>query len=85
MAPQSVMPAYPWFYEEDGLTPNKTGLSIIAYVQWLGSWDDNPRETIYDLPHLESLYPQPQVTRPAGAEPVPGEAEEAEDDFWGEE
>ena len=36
VAPASVMPRYPWFF--DGDTPNKTGLSMIAYMQWLGSW-----------------------------------------------
>ena len=28
VTPWSVMPEYPWFYEADGLTPNKRGLSI---------------------------------------------------------
>jgi hypothetical protein len=36
VVPTSVMPRYTWFY--DGETPNKRGLAIIAYVQWLGSW-----------------------------------------------
>jgi cbb3-type cytochrome oxidase cytochrome c subunit len=36
VAPASVMPRYTWFY--DGETPNKKGLGLIAYVQWLGSW-----------------------------------------------
>jgi hypothetical protein len=36
VAPASVMPRYPWFF--DGETPNKIGLSLIAYMQWLGSW-----------------------------------------------
>jgi hypothetical protein len=30
------MPRYTWFY--DGETPNKTGLAMITYMQWLGSW-----------------------------------------------
>lgn len=34
--PGSVMPAYRWFYDEKG-RPNKKGLAITAYVQWLGS------------------------------------------------
>ncbi len=37
VAPTSVMPEYPWFYDEDGY-PNKRGFAIITYVQWLGSW-----------------------------------------------
>jgi cbb3-type cytochrome oxidase cytochrome c subunit len=36
VVPTSVMPRYTWFY--DGETPNKRGLAVIAYVQWLGSW-----------------------------------------------
>jgi cytochrome c oxidase cbb3-type subunit 2 len=83
VSPVSVMPAYPWFFEDDGLTPNKTGLSIIAYVQWLGSWEVNPLETTYDLPYLESLYPTPDISRP-GAGELPADAEAAEDDPWAE-
>jgi hypothetical protein len=36
VVPSSVMPRYTWFF--DGEKPNKRGLAIIAYVQWLGSW-----------------------------------------------
>ena len=36
VAPSSVMPRYPWFF--DGEVPNKRGLAMIAYLQWLGSW-----------------------------------------------
>jgi hypothetical protein len=82
--PTSVMPSYPWFYEADGLTPNKTGLSMIAYVQWLGSWEPNLEETLHDLPSIEASYPPPRLAR----EPAP--APEAEppagaDEFWSEE
>lgn len=63
--PVSVMPDYPWFYEADGLTPNKTGLSIIAYVQWLGSWVKTPRENIYDVGAIERENPPANVQRPA--------------------
>jgi hypothetical protein len=31
------MPSYRWFYDEGGY-PNKKGMAIITYVQWLGSW-----------------------------------------------
>jgi len=37
VVPVSVMPEYPWFYDRQGY-PNKTGMAMIAYVQWLGSW-----------------------------------------------
>lgn len=36
VSPQSVMPRYPWFF--DGEVPNRRGLAMIAYMQWLGSW-----------------------------------------------
>lgn len=40
VVPTSVMPEYPWFFDEEGY-PNKRGFSIIAYMQWLGSWHDS--------------------------------------------
>jgi cytochrome c oxidase cbb3-type subunit 2 len=80
--PGSVMPAYPWFYEDDGLTPNKKGLSIIAYVQWLGSWLPRNDETLYDLDAIAADYPAPVLPTV-----VPEDVEEStdEEDFWGEE
>jgi len=40
VSPTSVMPPFPWFFEPDGdpPAPNRRGLSVITYVQWLGSW-----------------------------------------------
>jgi len=32
----SVMPPYPFYFEEDG-TPRKDGFCLITYIQWLGS------------------------------------------------
>jgi cytochrome c oxidase cbb3-type subunit 2 len=32
----SVMPRFTWFY--DGELPNKRGLAMVTYMQWLGSW-----------------------------------------------
>jgi hypothetical protein len=40
-SPQSVMPDYPWFFDGDSGKPNRRGLAIITYMQWLGSWRDN--------------------------------------------
>lgn len=37
VAPSTVMPSYRWFYDKSG-QPNKEGLAIITYMQWLGSW-----------------------------------------------
>lgn len=76
VAPVSVMPSYPWFYEDDGLTPNKKGLSIIAYVQWLGSWVDTRRETIHGAAGIEAAYPTPNLIRP---EPPARPARSADD------
>jgi len=39
VVPTTVMPSYRWFFDGDGY-PNKRGLAIITYVQWLGSWLD---------------------------------------------
>jgi cbb3-type cytochrome c oxidase subunit II len=36
VVPSSVMPRYTWFF--DGEVPNKRGIAVITYVQWLGSW-----------------------------------------------
>ncbi len=36
VTPQSVMPRYTWFF--DGEEPNKVGIAMITYMQWLGSW-----------------------------------------------
>jgi hypothetical protein len=45
-SPVSVMPRYPWFFDaprapDRAPQPNFRGLSLIAYVQWLGSWTRN--------------------------------------------
>lgn len=37
VSPTSVMPDYPWFYDDEGY-PNKKGMGLITYIQWLGSW-----------------------------------------------
>jgi hypothetical protein len=43
VSPTSVMPPFPWFFEEAAgadaaPAPNRRGLAVITYVQWLGSW-----------------------------------------------
>ena len=37
----SPMPEYPWFFEGSPDKPNKRGLAIMTYVQWLGSWQES--------------------------------------------
>jgi len=41
VSPDSPMPEYPWFFEGAPDKPNKRGLAIITYIQWLGSWLDS--------------------------------------------
>lgn len=40
VAPVSVMPPYPWLFEEQNgrVVPNRKGFALITFVQWLGSW-----------------------------------------------
>lgn len=77
--PVSVMPDYPWFYEQDGITPNKTGLSIIAYVQWLGSWQPTRQETIHQLPVIDRSYPEPNIIGHPAQAPPPADTSSQED------
>jgi len=56
------MPPYKWFFnDEEGLSPNEKGLSIIAYMQWLGSWRTQFAPTtitnLPDIPFNEAWYP----------------------------
>lgn len=48
VVPTSVMPSYHWFFEtrtdaegNERIVPNRKGLGLIAYLQWLGSWADS--------------------------------------------
>jgi hypothetical protein len=34
----SPMPEYAWFFDGDPSKPNRRGLAVLTYVQWLGSW-----------------------------------------------
>ena len=38
VAPYSIMPAYPWFFDGDR-RPTARALAIDAYLHWLGSWE----------------------------------------------
>ena len=40
VVPTSVMPEYPWFFDENGY-PNERGFAIVTYIQWLGSWHES--------------------------------------------
>ncbi len=52
VAPYSVMPSYPWLFDDDK-RPNERGLALITYVQWLGSWVNHVPMTIYNLQTIE--------------------------------
>lgn len=76
-SPYSVMPRYTWFFDDEkGLKPNKRALSIVAYMQWLGSWHTQfaPSKTA-DLPQIEfdeTWYP-PEPAHAAPEEEGPAE------------
>lgn len=43
VVPTSVMPSFKWFFDPpakpgEAPQPNKRGLAVITYIQWLGSW-----------------------------------------------
>jgi len=82
VVPTSVMPSFKWFFDKpadpNGVPqPNKRGLALITYLQWLGSWAEPIEPPI--LPELASVHPgQPAPPPPAKvepqAEPVPAKA-----------
>jgi len=53
VVPTSVMPRYPWFFDNandpENATLNERGIAIITYVQWLGSWVKSYPATLYNL------------------------------------
>lgn len=51
VAPYSVMPSYPWFFDADR-RPTARALALVAYLQWLGSWEPQVTETIYNVDAL---------------------------------
>ena len=51
------MPEYPWFFDGSPDKPNKKGLAILTYVQWLGSW----QESYPYYEEYEKTYSQPET------------------------
>ena len=37
----SPMPSYPWLFDGSPDKPNRRGIALITYIQWLGSWLDS--------------------------------------------
>jgi cbb3-type cytochrome c oxidase subunit II len=56
VTPYSVMPSYPWFFDEDK-RPNERGLALIAYVQWLGSWAREIPMNVYNMDVMREEAP----------------------------
>lgn len=49
---KSPMPEYPWLFDGAPDKPNRRGLALITYVQWLGSW-------LESYPDYENYQPAP--------------------------
>ena len=52
----SPMPEYPWFFDGTPDKPNKRGLALMTYVQWLGSWlESYPYYEQYEANTLKNI------------------------------
>jgi len=77
VVPSSVMPAFKWFFDppegKDGVPqPNERGLAIVAFVQWLGSWAEQPDSPPLQLeaaPAVPAQAAEPQ--QPTAPQPSP--------------
>lgn len=50
------MPSYPWLFDGAADKPNKRGLALLTYVQWLGSWlESYPYYEDYDQSPIAKL------------------------------
>jgi cbb3-type cytochrome oxidase cytochrome c subunit len=49
--PESVMPAYSWYFDEttNPPTPKPDAIALVAYVQSLGAWTLGVKNSHYDL------------------------------------
>lgn len=52
LSERSPMPEYPWLFEGSPELPNRKGLALLTYVQWLGSW-------LETYPYHEQYEPSP--------------------------
>jgi len=50
----SPMPEYPWFFNGSPDKPNKRGIALMTYVQWLGSW-------LESYPYYEAYEANPSM------------------------
>jgi hypothetical protein len=52
----SPMPDYPWLFDGSPDKPTRRGLSLITYVQWLGSWlEQYPAYESYEVSALKDV------------------------------
>lgn len=82
VVPGTVMPSYAWFFDKDGHL-NKKGLSVITYVQWLGSWAKEPKyeiEASKTIAKVEPAKSESTAAEPAKAEPTLTEPAKTEAD-----
>lgn len=75
VAPYSVMPSYPWFFDESR-RPTERGLALVAYLQWLGSWAEKRPGSIYDVTPVA-------LTATSAAAPAAQPAKAAAAEGWG--
>ena len=52
LSQKSPMPRYPWLFDGSPDKPNKRGLALLTYIQWLGSWHET-------YPYYEDYVPRP--------------------------
>lgn len=70
----SPMPAYPWYFDGSPDKPNKKGLSLILYLQWLGSWlESYPYYEDYKASPLRSAESRSAAAPAAAATSAPAE------------
>lgn len=73
----SPMPQYPWFFEGSADKPNRRGLAVLTYLQWLGSWlDSYPYYEAYDESPIAKL--EAKAAAEAKAASTPAAPENAE-------
>lgn len=61
-SPYSVMPSYPWLFDGSPDKPNKKGLALIVYMQWLGSW--HPTFPYFEAFEKDGDRPWPKTKEP---------------------
>lgn len=60
LSPKSPMPRYTWFFEGEAGKPNRRGLAVMMYVQWLGTWLES-YPYYEDYVPVDDLNPEPKT------------------------